>query len=104
MLICVVVAGGREALAQESSTRNELWTEVDFYINFKPKFRLFVLAAASKSVKDGEVLKADAFVAQVGVHLDHIWNKYLTLRTGQFYGTRSSTPHVNGFGVLAFYF
>ena len=87
MLICLVGVVQREALAQDSSTRNELWPEVDVYINLKPKLRLFLLGTTSKSVEDGEILKADAFEAQFGAHLDYMPNKHLTLRTGYRFGT-----------------
>ena len=91
MLICLVGVVQRAALAQASSTRNELWPEVDVYINLKPKLRLFLLGTTSKSVEDGEILKADAFEAQVGVHLDYLLSKYVTLRTGYRFGTSLGT-------------
>ena len=82
LLICSHV--GR---AQESTTRKEVWPEIDVYINIKPKVRLYLLGTISKSVEDGELFNAQSYEAQVGAHVDYIPSKHLILRTGYRYGT-----------------
>lgn len=72
--------------AQEATTREEFWPEIDIYINLKPKVRLFLLGTVSKAVEDGELFNAQAFEAQIGAHIDYIPNKHLILRTGYRYG------------------
>ena len=72
--------------AQEPTTRDEFWPEIDMYINLKPKVRLFLLGTVSKAVEDGELFNAQAFEAQIGAHIDYIPNKHLILRTGYRYG------------------
>ena len=72
--------------AQEPTTRDEFWPEIDIYINLKPKVRLFLLGTVSKAVEDGELFNAQAFEAQIGAHIDYIPNKHLILRTGYRYG------------------
>jgi len=52
------------ARAQEDDTRNELWPEVDTFIRFNPKARLFILAARSSATDDAW---SDG---SFGVHLD----------------------------------
>ena len=73
--------------AQEPTTRNEFWPEIDVYINLKPKVRLFLLGTVSKSVEDGELFNAKAFESQIGVHVDYIPNDHVILRTGYRFGT-----------------
>ena len=75
------------ATAQQPTTRNELWPEIDVYIHVKPKLRLFLLGTVSKSVEDGELRKAQGFEAQVGAHIDYIPNEHIVLRTGYRFGT-----------------
>lgn len=72
--------------AQEPTTRDEFWPEIDIYINLKPRVRLFLLGTVSKAVEDGELFNAQAFEAQIGAHIDYIPNKHLILRTGYRYG------------------
>ncbi len=73
--------------AQEPTTRNEFWPEIDVYINLKPKVRLFLLGTVSKSVEDGELFNAKAFESQIGAHVDYIPNDHVILRTGYRFGT-----------------
>jgi len=73
--------------AQEPTTRQEFWPEIDVYINIKPKVRLYLLGTVSKSVEDGELLNAQSFEGQVGAHVDYIPNPHIILRTGYRYGS-----------------
>jgi hypothetical protein len=73
--------------AQESTTRNEFWPEIDVYINVKPKVRLYLIGTVSKSVEDGEIRNAQAFEAQIGAHVDYIPNDHIILRTGYRFGS-----------------
>ena len=87
VLLLFFVIATRAARAQESTTSNEFWPEVDAYINVKPKVRLYFVGAISKSVEDGELRKAETFEALIGGHIDYIPNKHLILRTGYRYVT-----------------
>jgi hypothetical protein len=73
--------------AQEPATQKEFWPQIDFYINLKPKVRLFLLGTVSKSVEDGELFNGKAFESQIGVHVDYIPSEHLILRTGYRFGT-----------------
>jgi Protein of unknown function (DUF2490) len=75
------------AIAQESTTRNEFWPEVDVYIKVKPKVRLYLIGTISKSIEDGELRNAQGYEGQIGVHVDYIPNQHIILRTGYRYGT-----------------
>lgn len=75
------------ARAQETTTSNQLWPEVDVYINLKPKLRLFLLGTVSRGGDDGEGFNAKAFEAQIGAHIDYIPNKHVILRAGYRFGT-----------------
>lgn len=79
--------GTQAARAQQPTTRNEFWPEIDVYINLRPKLRLYLLGTVSKSVEDGELRNAQGFEAQIGVHIDYLPNKHVILRTGYRYGT-----------------
>lgn len=81
------VIGPRAVSAQQPTTSNELWPEIDVYINVKPKLGIFLLGTVSRSVEDGELLEGKAFEAQIGIHIDYIPNKHLILRNGYRYGT-----------------
>lgn len=85
-LLLLVEIGGGIAEAQEPTTRNEFWPEINVYITLKPKLRLFLLGTVSKAVEDGEIFNAQAFEAQFGAHLDYFPNKHIILRTGYRYG------------------
>lgn len=87
LFLYLMLIGSQPARAQEPSTRQEFWPEVDIYINVKPKVRIYLLGTISKSVEDGELFNAQSYEAQVGVHVDYIPNKHLILRTGYRYGT-----------------
>ena len=73
--------------AQEPTTRNEVWPEIDVYIHVKPKVRLYLLGTVSKTAEDGELRNAQGFEAQIGAHIDYIPNDHLILRAGYRYGT-----------------
>ncbi len=81
------VIGTQATRAQEPTTRNEFWPEIDVYINLKPKLRLYLLGTVSKSVEDGELRNAQGFEAQIGVHIDYLPNEHVILRTGYRFGT-----------------
>ena len=87
LLLGLLFAIPSQANAQEPTTRNEFWPEVDVYVNLTSKLRLFVLGTVSKSVEDGELLRGNTSEAQFGIHLDYIRNKHLTIRTGYRFGT-----------------
>ena len=87
----LVVIGAQGVKAQESSTRNEFWPEIDVYIDLKPKLRLFLLGTVSKSVEDGELRNAKGFESQIGAHIDYIPNEHIVLRTGYRFGTSLGT-------------
>lgn len=84
---CWILALCRAHVAAQDNQRNEFWPELDVYVNIKPKLRLFLLATSSKSTEDGELLKAGAFEAQFGPHLDYVLSEHLMLRVGYRYGT-----------------
>jgi hypothetical protein len=84
LFLCLV--GPRTGEAQEPTTRDEFWPEIDVYIHIKPKVRLYLLGAVSKSVEDGELFNAESFEGQVGVHVDYLPNPHVILRTGYRYG------------------
>ena len=81
------VIGAQPTKAQESTTRNEFWPEIDVYINLKPKVRLYLLGTVSKSVEDGELRNAQGFEAQIGAHVDYLPNEHVILRAGYRFGT-----------------
>lgn len=81
-----LLIGTQMTKAQEPTTRNEFWPEIDVYIKVKPKVRLFLLGTVSKAVEDGELFNAQAFEAQFGAHVDYIPNSHVILRTGYRYG------------------
>ena len=87
LFLFVFMIGTLRVKAQESGTRNELWPEIDVYINVKPKVRLFILGTVSKSVEDGEPRNAQGFEAQIGAHIDYLPNEHVILRTGYRFGT-----------------
>jgi hypothetical protein len=87
LFLVLVVVGAQAAKAQQPTTSDEFWPEIDVYINVKPKVRLFLLGTVSRSVEDGELRNAQAFEAQIGVHIDYIPNKHVVLRTGYRFGT-----------------
>lgn len=73
--------------AQEPTTRNEFWPEIDVYIDVKPKVRLYLIATVSKSVEDGELRNAQGYEAQIGAHVDYIPNENVILRAGYRFGS-----------------
>jgi len=85
------VMGTQLVTAQQPTSRNEFWPEIDVFIDIRPKVRLFLLGTVSKSVEDGELRNAKGFEAQLGVHVDYIPNQHLILRTGYRYGTSVGT-------------
>ncbi len=85
LLLFVVVIVPQSAKAQ--TTSNEVWPEIDVYVNVKPKIRLFFLATTSRAVEDGELFNSKAFEGQIGANIDYIPNKHLVLRTGYRFGT-----------------
>jgi hypothetical protein len=87
LVLFFLVLSTEAARAQQPTTRNEFWPEIDVYINLKPKLRLYLLGTVSKSVEDGELFNAKAFESQIGVHVDYIPNDHLILRTGYRFGT-----------------
>lgn len=87
LFLFTVLIGVPIARAQDPTTSEEFWPEIDVYINIKPKVRLFLLATVSKSIEDGELRHAQSYEAQVGVHVDYIPNEHVILRTGYRYGS-----------------
>jgi hypothetical protein len=87
LLILFVLIGPRATRAQEPTTRNEVWPEIDVYIHLKPKVRLYLLGTVSRSVEDGELFSGERFEGQFGAHVDYIPNDHVILRTGYRYGT-----------------
>ena len=81
------VLGTQAARAQQPTTRNEFWPEIDVYINLKPKLRLYLLGTVSKSVEDGELRNARGFEAQNGAHIDYLPNEHVILRAGYRFGS-----------------
>lgn len=88
----VLLFGTQLSKAQEPTTRNEFWPEIDLYIHVKPKVRLYLLGTVSKAAEDGELRNAQGFEAQIGAHIDYIPNDHLILRTGYRYGTSVGDP------------
>lgn len=87
LFLFLLLSGAQMGRAQEPTTRQEFWPEVDVYINIKPKVRLYLLGTLSKSIEDGELFNAQSYEAQVGAHVDYIPNHHVILRTGYRYGT-----------------
>jgi hypothetical protein len=83
----IVLIGAGATFAQEPTTRQEFWPEIDVYIHIKPKVRLYLLGTVSKSVEDGELFNAQSFEGQFGAHVDYLPSPYVILRTGYRYGT-----------------
>ena len=86
-LLFSLAFGARAVSAQEPTTSNEFWPEIDVYINLKPKLRLYLLGTVSKSVEDGDLRNASGFEAQFGAHIDYLPNEHVILRTGYRFGT-----------------
>lgn len=87
LFLFLFVIGAPVVRAQEPTTRNEFWPEIDVYIDVKPKLRLYLLGTVSKSVEDGELRNAKGFESQIGAHIDYIPNEHVILRTGYRFGT-----------------
>jgi Protein of unknown function (DUF2490) len=87
VFLLLVLTGTQVASAQEPTTREEFWPEIDVYITVKPKVRLYLTGTVSKSVEDGELRNAQGYEGQIGVHVDYIPNNHVILRTGYRYGT-----------------
>jgi hypothetical protein len=87
LLIMLVLIGPGATRAQEPTSRNEVWPEIDVYIHIKPKVRLYILGTVSRSVEDGDVFNGQRFEGQFGAHVDYIPNDHVILRTGYRYGT-----------------
>ena len=83
----LLLTSTQAARAQDPTTHNEFWPEIDVYINVKPKVRLYLLGTVSKAVEDGEFRNAQGYEGQIGVHVDYIPNEHVILRTGYRYGT-----------------
>ena len=86
-LCLLLVVSSQATRAQEPTTSNQFWPEVDVYINLKPKLRLFLLGTVSRGGDDGEGSNAKAFEAQIGAHIDYIPNQHVVLRAGYRFGT-----------------
>ena len=86
ILFLFLVIGTQTARAQQPATRNEVWPEIDVYINVKPKVRLYLIGAVSKAVEDGDFRNAKGYEEQFGVHIDYIPNEHVILRTGYRFG------------------
>ena len=86
-LFLIVWLVPRGIAAQQPSTAEQFWPEINVYIHLKPKVRLFLLGTVSKAVEDGELRHSQAFESQFGAHVDYIPSKHFILRTGYRYGT-----------------
>ena len=87
LFLFLVLTGTQGARAQQPTTRNEWWPEIDVYVHVNPKVRLYLIATVSKAVEDGELRNAKGFEAQIGAHIDYIPNEHIILRTGYRFGT-----------------
>ena len=87
LILFLALTSPRAASAQEPTTRDEFWPEIDVYINVKPKVRLYLLGTVSKAVEDGEFRNAQGYEGQIGVHVDYIPNEHVILRAGYRYGS-----------------
>jgi hypothetical protein len=85
--LLLLLFGPGVARAQQPTTSNQSWPEIDVYLNLKPKLRLFLLGTVSRSVEDGETFHGRAFEAQIGAHIDYIPNPHVVLRAGYRFGT-----------------
>ena len=81
-IILFCLFGVHTVRGQASNTSNEVWPEIDVYVNLKPKIRLFFVGTSSRSVEDGEVFNSTAYEAQLGAAIDYIPNKHVVLRVG----------------------
>jgi len=87
VILFLLVIGAPMGMAQEPTTRQEVWPEIDLYIHVKPKVRLYFLGSVSRSVEDGELFSGQGSEAQVGAHVDYIPSDHVILRTGYRYST-----------------
>jgi hypothetical protein len=87
LFLFIVLTGTQGAGAQQPTTRNEFWPEIDVYVHVKPKVRLYLIATVSKSVEDGELRNAKGFEAQIGAHIDYIPNEHVIMRAGYRFGS-----------------
>jgi Protein of unknown function (DUF2490) len=84
VVTCLFLLGclNGQATAQDGpETRNELWPEVDLFINLNPHWRLFLLATISQERETNIDLEG-----QTGAHIDYFFNKYMVFRAGYRYG------------------
>jgi Protein of unknown function (DUF2490) len=84
LIICLLLLSclSGSVFAQDGPTnRDEVWPEVDLYINLNSKWRLFFLGNISQERETNIDIEG-----QVGAHVDHFFNKYLVFRTGYRYG------------------
>jgi hypothetical protein len=66
------------ASAQEAvEASEEIWPEVDVFVQVNPKVRLFFLGTVSRTKES-----KDTFEGQVGAHVDYLLNKHVFFRTG----------------------
>src|SRR5687767_9205142 len=77
VLLFLIGIGSPVSSAQEPTARNEFWPGIDVYIHVKPKVRLYMLGAVSKSIEDGEFRNAQGYEGQIGVHVDYIPNDHV---------------------------
>jgi hypothetical protein len=71
----------------KAQTSNQLWPEIDVYIDVKPKIRLFFLGTTSKGIEDGELIGSKAFEAQFAANIDYLPSNHMVFRTGYLFGT-----------------
>lgn len=69
------------ASQEDSSTRKEIWPEVDVYVKINQKWRLYFLADSSREGDSRTGLEA-----HVGAHMDYRVNDKWSLRAGYRYG------------------
>jgi len=78
IILCLAPA----TFAQQSGeTQHQIRPEFDLYFPLKERFRLFVELSEQSPTESGS-----ASHGQVGIHLDYLWKKRWTLRTGYRYG------------------
>ncbi len=80
-LVLLIIISDAAAAQTSAETSEELWPEVDIFVQVSPKVRLFFLATESKSKET-----KDAYEGQVGAHVDFLLNKHVSFRTGYRHG------------------
>jgi len=76
-LVLLIIFSDAAAAQTSAETSEEIWPEVDVFVQVSPKVRLFFLGTVSRAKES-----KDAFEGQVGAHVDYLLDKNVSFRTG----------------------